>query len=199
MPGVQVLVADSSSDGTKEAAITAGAKVLTVPALGKGHAVRAVLPKIHTPLIVMADADGTYPPIEVCRLCFFLLQESCTVWLGSRAYKSPRSMTRINAFGNWALSTLASLLYLRRVPDVCTGLWGMRTPTWMSLELESSGFTLEAEIFSKVAKKNCRIGVIPIRYLPRADDSQAKLRVSDGFRIGWYLIRKRINCGRQSR
>src|SRR5882724_126861 len=64
-----IVVDDGSSDGTGEAARTAGASVVRNPyALGNGAAVKAGVRAAHGRLVVCMDADGQHAPADVARL-----------------------------------------------------------------------------------------------------------------------------------
>jgi len=194
MPTCNILVADSSDDATAKIAEEAGAEVLRFKPLGKGYAVRKALKHITTPYVVMADADGTYPPLDIFKVyaqCW-LHRNFDHLVVGVRRFKEKGSMTLTNKFGNKALSYWASLLYGVNIPDVCSGLWAGTTFALESLELSSNGFTLEAELFAKSVKKNYVIIHVPIRYLARPSHSKPKLKVRDGFKIGMCLLQERF-------
>ena len=84
------------------------------------------------------------------------------------------------------------MLYKKRIKDVCCGLWGFRKETLDKFYPRSEGFTLEAELFIEVIKHKCRMIQIPINYRSRQDGSKTKLKVWDGFKIGWFLIKRRF-------
>ena len=85
---------------------------------------------------------------------------------------------------------MASILYGRRVSDVCTGMWGFRTESVRSLDLKSVGFTLEAEIYAKAVKQGYEIEELPVYYRRRV--GRAKLRAVDGLKILWFLVKSKF-------
>jgi len=91
------------------------------------------------------------------------------------------------------LSLLATILFRRRVRDVCTGMWAFQRGVLDKFELESGGFTLEADLFVNCVRNRCRIKQVPIDYRARLDGSLPKLRIVDGVNIGAFLIKKRLN------
>ncbi len=99
-------------------------------------------------------------------------------------------MSAVHRAGNAALSLGATLLYGRRVRDLCTGLWGFRSDALRLLPLKSKGFELESELFALSARLRLRIRHTPVDYLPRLGVS--KLTTADGLRIGWCLVRNRF-------
>lgn len=192
LPSGKILVVDNgSTDGTYSEALACGVEVIKEEVLGKGQAIRTGLQNIDTPFIIMMNSDWTYPPYHL-PIVYKLLQEGADVVIGCRTFKEDGSMTKTNRIGNWALSQLASVLYRYRIQDLCTGMWGFNRKVADALSLTSDGFTLEAELFSHMIKCGYSIKQIPINYRPRVDGSKAKISVWDGFRIGWFLVRRRF-------
>lgn len=194
----QIMVVDNASeDKTAEVTLNRGIIVLHESKRGKGNAVRAVLPHIPTPYIAMLDADFTYPAHFILPMLNTLKRDGLDAVSGWRKVKEPRSMTRANRVGNFLLSLIASLLYSyptyrSRTRDVCSGLWVFRTSVLQGLPLTSQSFTLEADILVNLAKGQHNWAECPIVYRARLDGSVPKLKVKDGLKIGWFLIRRRF-------
>ncbi len=187
----EILVVDNAStNGTEAKANALDVKVLYEGKRGKGNAVRAGFQYIKTPFVVMIDGDYTYPAkhlLEIVRS----LENGADVVIGYRFKRAKGSMSRMNTIGNWGLSMVASILYGVRVKDVCSGMWGFRRKVLLRYKLSSNGFTLEADLFVNTVKGKYKLAQIPIEYRARLDGSIAKLSIKDGFKIGWFLIRKR--------
>jgi dolichol-phosphate mannosyltransferase len=190
----EVLVLDGASgDRTREIAAAWGAAVVEQQSPGKGAAVRAARAQMQGDYVIMLDADATYPPDAIPLVADALARGEADVVLGSRrkGWVAPGAMGPTNRLGNWALSSLASVLYLRRCSDVCTGLWGFRGDALRSLSLESRGFELEVELFGRSARAGLRVREVPVDYLPRRGGTKLS-RARDGLRIGWWLVRTRF-------
>jgi len=194
LPGCQLVVVDNySTNGTRRIVKGKGVRLISTPR-GKGLAVRTALLGIlptNFKWLVMIDADFTYPA-EHIPVVISELEKGADVVMGYRQELEMGSMTDIHAFGNTGLSLMASLLYLKWVRDVCTGMWGFRRDALKKFKLTSPKFTLEADFFVNAVKTKCNITQIPISYRARVDGSLPKLKVSDGFDIGWFLIKKRF-------
>jgi len=194
-PTYDILVVDNNStNGTAKVAQEKGVQFLFVKEQGKGCAINeAFLGAAHWEYscVVMMDADFTYPAAYIPYLVGRLGGEYDVV-LGWRKYKARGSMTTTNKIGNYLLTKLANVLYGTNIHDVCSGMWAFCNEWAYSLggSTESKGFTLEAEMFSKLRKRNLRIGEVAIDY--RAREDKPKLRVWDGFKIGYYLVRERF-------
>lgn len=190
----EVLVLDGNSrDRTAGIAKAWGAEVIGQPSPGKGVAFRTGRPRMRGDFVVMIDADATYAPDTIPAVLDMLARGEADVVMGSRrrGRRAPGAMSRINVFGNWALSTAASVLYLRRCSDVCTGLWGFRGAALQALPLEGRGFELEVELFGRAARQGLRVREVPVDYLPRRGGTKLN-RAADGLRIGWWLLRTRF-------
>ena len=196
VPHTVLVCNNGSTDETESIAVDKGARVIHASQKGKGNTVRAALLHVTTPYVVIIDADCTYPPAHA-NLVYESLWSHADVAIGCRTFKEKGSMSTINLIGNWLLSLLASVLYRKRVYDVCSGMWGFRKEVLDEFVLTSKGFTLEAELFINVASNGYRLHQVPIVYRKRADGTTTKLRVIDGFKIGWFLLRGRCKMRRQ--
>ena len=190
MPDCRILVAyNPSDDGTADILREKKVEWVTEVKKGKGYNVRNAFRFINSEYIVMIDADYTYPVSYIPAL----LDGIEDVALGYRECRDHNAMTFVNFFGNRMLSLMASVLFRRKVRDVCTGMWAFRKGALDKFELESGGFMLEADLFVNSVRNKCKIKQIPIVYRARLDNSMAKLRITDGFKIGLFLIKKRMN------
>jgi len=192
-PAINIVVGDNNcTDGTADIARRKACTVIEVTRQGKGHVVRELLRQNKTGKIILADADNTYP-VARCILYVDMLLDNCDVVIGYRRWKSEDAMPTVNRLGNVALSALASVLYLHRVTDLCSGLWGFKKSAVSKFNLTSGGFSLEADMFANAVKLGCKIEQIPIAYGAREKGDASKLRVADGLRIGQFLLKKRFS------
>ncbi|MGB8707163.1 MAG: glycosyltransferase family 2 protein [Dehalococcoidia bacterium] len=189
---VQILVVDNSSDDrTGELAMRAGAEVILEPKKGKGRAVRTALKSVEADFVFMLDADWTYPPSYIPEMLKLL--NGSDVVIGSRldGQLENGSMSGLNLVGNRLLSLMASVLYNKKISDVCTGYWGFKGEVVRALNLRASGFELEAELFTCLAKKGCSMAELSIHYRKRATCPKLNI-IRDGIKIGWTLITRRF-------
>ena len=201
--GTRVVVVDgNSTDSTCEIAEAKGAEVIRQKSSqGKGLGVREALRVIfngHDPngdLLIMLDADATYRPEDLPRF-IDELQVNDVVW-GSRLRGriEERAMSRTNRLGNNILSLAASILFMKRTTDLCTGYWGFRSAALRDLALTADGFTLEADLFGSVVKSKLKTKEIPIDYAHREGTSTLKW-YSDGPRILLMAIKKKFEYER---
>lgn len=192
-----IIVADSkSTDMTVAIAQTKGATVIHCER-GKGKAIRKVL-SLYSAYIFMMDSDYTYPARFILPMLAKLkggkLVPGFDAVYGWRKNKQAGSMSRLHKIGNNGLTILANLLYSPPwIDDLCTGMWGFTKETvkLLNRELTSDGFTLEADIYSCLAKNHKNICGVEIEYRPRIGE-KAKLKYHDAFGIAKFLVKRRI-------
>ncbi len=196
---VRVIVADGhSSDSTCEIAEKMGAEIiLQNGSIGKGNGVRGALKEIFSSpvhegdLVIMLDADATYNPEDLPRFVREL-NDSDVVW-GSRLRGNieRKAMSSTNLIGNKILSLAASIIFMKRTTDLCTGYWGFRKTSLKELRLVASGFSLEADLFGTIAMSGMRTKEIPIDYSHREGESTLRW-YTDGPLILSMLFRRRL-------
>ena len=196
----RVLVIDNNSnDRTAEISKKSGSNVLPERKQCKAFAVKTGFQNIKSEFAVMLDADNTYDPKDAQKLLKPLMEGEADVVLGSRlrGKREEGSISRFNLLGNHLLSFFASLLY-SNVSDVCTGYWAFKKNVIEQLlqdGIDSDGFDIEAEMFSKVSKNNFRVLEVPIHYKSRLDATKLN-SVNDGVKIfirlfsNWVKMRR---------
>ena len=135
-----------------------------------------------------------YNPGRSERLILLMLPAAGNpVVVGSRIRGSIErgAMSNANLLGNRLLSGFASLLFRTRISDVCSGMWAFDSGKLKSLGLTAEGFELEADIFAECSLQGIPIVEIPIPYSKRI--GEPKLRLREGLRIAFALLRKRIH------
>lgn len=189
---VRVIVVDNNStDHTGQIARQKGATVIVEPRQGKGTAVRTALRSVDADIVFMLDTDYTYPASYISDMLPMLRRHHVVMGSRLKGQREKGAMSRLNFIGNYLLSLLATVLYQRRVSDVCTGYWGFRAEVVKDLDLKAAGFELEAELFSQLARRGYSVTELPIYYRRRANAPKLS-SLKDGLKIGWALITRRF-------
>jgi len=185
-----------SEDSTQQKALEKGAEVLLVTQLGKGAAMQHAFSSIRADFFIMIDGDDTYPPERITD--FMRLLRTYDVVIGSRLIGriEDGAMTRTNLFGNRVLSVLARALFKKGITDVCSGFWGYRKHVIDRMDLVACGFEIEADMYVECARLGFSIGEIAIDYNKRVDRPKLS-SISDGLKIGFFLIKRRMSLGRR--
>jgi dolichol-phosphate mannosyltransferase len=191
---VQVWVLDGrSTDHTVQVALEKGARIFRQSGRGKGNAVSEAFSVLKTDYVIMLDADNTYDPRDMLPM-MELLEDGHDVVMGSRmrGRLQEGAISLKNMLGNKLLTTTASVLYRKRVSDLCTGFWGFKGHVLGDLGIDAKGFELEAQMFSRCAKSKFVVGEVPISYGCRDGDETKLDSMSAGMRIFWTLFWERL-------
>ena len=182
----EILVADNgSSDGSREIAEQAGARVLHVQQKGYGAALRAGIAAARGKYVVMGDSDSSYDFSEVPR---FLekLEEDFDLVMGNRfsGHIEPGAMPWHHRFvGNPILSGIGRILYGSPCRDWHCGLRGFRREKLLSLGLKTSGMEFASEMMIFACQAELRLAEISITLYRDGRDRPPHLRsFRDGLR-----------------
>jgi glycosyltransferase involved in cell wall biosynthesis len=185
----EVLVADNgSSDGSRELAARAGARVVEVAQRGYGAALGAGIAAARGRYVVMADADDSY---DFSRLEAFVekLRQGHPLVMGNR-FKGgirPGAMPPLHRYlGNPVLSFIGRLLFGTRVRDFHCGLRGFDREAVRALDLRTPGMEFASELVVKAALAGWRIAEVPVVLHPDGRGRPPHLR---SWRDGWRHLR----------
>ena len=182
-----LIIDGGSTDGTRGIAAARGVPVLEQRSRGKGAAIREALQwlaELGVRYAVILDADCTYPGSAVPAVVQLLDAGSQLVVGVRQPDRPPHDDARefVHRIGNRVLNITASQLSGLPILDLCSGFWGVAVAAVPPLKLETDGFEIESELFTKSYRAGYTVTQIPIAYRERA--GVAKLHaVRDGARI----------------
>lgn len=184
-----------TSDSSKRIAAKFSDKIIDQEeTTGKGAAVKQAIEewkKNPTPLIVFLDADGSYS-FDSVKQILDSLGEGSDIVSGSRFISKsgrPKGMSRLHNFGNKLLSLISSIRNGRRISDLCTGLWGFKENSLKNMNIQSSGFDLEAEIAGLARRNRLNHTEIQVSWSQRKGGTSKLRSLFDGSRILLRIIR----------
>jgi glycosyltransferase involved in cell wall biosynthesis len=170
-----IVVDDGSTDGTGRQATDAGARVVSHPAnRGYGAALKTGILSTKAPLVMIMDADCTYPPEAIPTLYAKAAQADMVV--GARALSSS-GVAWIRKPAKWMLNRLASYLVGRYIPDLNSGQRVMRRSSVLKyMHLCPDGFSFTSTITLALLANGHAVVWEPIPYAKRTGES--KIRAS---------------------
>lgn len=169
---VEILVIDDGSrDATAERARETGVHVVRHGEnRGYGASLKTGLRHAAHDLILITDADGTYP----ARYFDSLLREldDADMAVGSRRGKNVH-IPALRRPAKWLLTQVAVFLAGRPIPDLNSGLRAFRrTDALRFLSLYPSGFSFTTTITLAYLSSDLVVRYVPIDYLPRTGRSK---------------------------
>ena len=185
LPGAAIFVYDNnSSDGTRDAARRAGARVFTETCQGKGSVVRRMFADIEADIYLMVDGDGTYDAAAAPRLIRELLQGPYDLVNAARLATGTGSFRPGHRFGNRLLTRLVQRIFGAKTSDMLSGYKAFSRRFAKSFPAMSHGFEIETEILIHALEMRLPVSEIAAAYGERPEDSASKLHtIRDGFRI----------------
>jgi glycosyltransferase involved in cell wall biosynthesis len=185
----EILVADNgSTDGSRELAANAGARVIAVHEKGYGSALVEGINAAHGKFIIMGDADDSY---DFGNLDAFVtkLREGCELVMGNRFAGGiqPGSMPPLHRyFGTPILTTISRLFFGSGCGDIQCGLRGFQKNAIQQLRLQTLGMEFASEMVVKATLHGLRIGEVPVVLSPAGRSRPPHLR---SWRDGWRNLR----------
>jgi dolichol-phosphate hexosyltransferase len=188
-----IVVDNNSTDATADVARKMGAIVIPELDRGYGRAYKKGFAHATGDIIVTLDGDCSYPVDSLSYVVEAFLH--CRVGFLS-ASRFPildrETMSTKHRIGNFGLSLVMSILFLRRIRDSQSGMWIFQRQAISKMKLRSDGMEFSEEIKIE-AIRNRAIGFkeIFINYSNRIGEK--KLRPwRDGIRNIAFLFRKRF-------
>ncbi len=189
-----------STDATREALqkITADhgdeVRVFTHEAnRGKGAAIRTGIAHARGEIILIQDADLEYDPRDYPLLLEPILEDQADVVFGNRFHGGPHRVLYFWHYtANRFLTLLTNVLTGLNLSDMEVGYKVFRADVLRRITLTSNRFGFEPEITVKVAKLDCRVYEVPIRYYGRTYAEGKKITWRDGLAALGHIIRYRF-------
>jgi len=175
-----IVVDDGSVDGTRErlAEIESSGSIPQLSVvrhstnLGYGAAIKTGVRRARSELIVIIDADGTYPCEQIPELV--VEAQSADMVVGARiAGKDPQPWIRRSAKN--VLRAHCSWLVGERIPDLNSGLRVFRKPIFEQFaKILPSGFSLTTTITVAMMRNRFNVVFVPITYFERVGRSKIR-------------------------
>ncbi len=189
-PQAEILLVDSSKDRTPEIAGAMGVNVIRqFPPQGYGPAMERALREANGEVVVTMDCDDTYPAGRIMEMADYVLNQGYDLVDASRLAKKPAAMPWINYLANWGFAWLASILFLRRITDLHSGMRAYRKKMIDETAFDAKGSALPVELLLKPLAQGRRLKTIFIDYDERVGESTL-----DPLMSAWMTLKRILRC-----
>lgn len=184
-----IVVDDGSTDGTFELAKKAEIKVLRhLINKGYGAALKTGIRNANYDIIVITDADGTYPNDKIPNLAQILKNEDIDMVVGARIKKNAQ-VPLLRRLPKWFIGKLANYLTGTRIPDLNSGLRVMKKSIVEKyIHLLPDGFSFTSTITLAMLTNKHSVKYEPIDYFKRKGKSKIR-PIPDTFDFVQLIIR----------
>ncbi len=188
----EVVVADNgSTDGSRQLAEDAGARVVPIAERGYGNALMGGIIAARGEYVIMGDADDSY---DFTNLMPFVeeLRKGADLVMGNR-FKGgigPGAMPPLHRyFGNPLLSFVGRLFFRSPIGDFHCGLRGFRRDSAIGLGLQATGMEFASEMVVRATLAKQKITEVPTTLVKDGRSRPPHLRSwSDGWRHLRFLL-----------
>jgi glycosyltransferase involved in cell wall biosynthesis len=197
---VEILIVDSSSDGTDAIALAKGARVLKTPRRGLGRAYIDAIPYLRGRFVIMGDADCTYD-FRVIKPYVDAYRAGAEFVIGSRfrGRIAPGAMPPLHRYFGTPLTTfILNLMFGSRFSDIHCGMRGLTRDALARMDMRSQGWEYASEMVLKSVHMGLATVEVPIDFLksPEGRLSHMKRRGRlEPWRAGWTNLRAMLTYG----
>jgi glycosyltransferase involved in cell wall biosynthesis len=188
----EVIVVDNGSiDQTASRAVAAGARVISEPRRGYGHACAAGLAGVRpdAEIVCFLDGDGSDVASFLARIVAPVADGSADFVIGSRlrGKREPGSMTPQQLVAGWIAGVLLRVTYGARYTDM-SPFRAMRVAALRSLGMRERTYGWNLEMQMRVAADGLRIFEIPVDHRRRqGGDSKVSGNLVAGLQAAWKI------------
>ena len=182
-----IVIDDFSTDGTREILKNDISEkidelIFNDRNFGKGYSVRQGIKRARGDIILIQDADLEYDPSDYSKLIEPIKKNYADVVYGSRFVGSEEKRVLFfwHSIGNYFLTTLSNMFSNLNLTDMENCYKVFKSEIIKNIELKENRFGFEPEVTAKIAKKNCRIYEVGVKYYGRTYDQGKKIGWKDG-------------------
>jgi glycosyltransferase involved in cell wall biosynthesis len=186
-----IVINDCSTDKTRDETIASQIPItlLDHPCnKGYGAAIKTGMAKATYGMIVITDADSTYPNTSIPELVSIAEGEDLDMVVGARVGKNVK-IPLIRKPAKWVITKLANYLSGTRIPDLNSGLRVMKKSVVDKFaNILPNGFSFTTTITLAMLTNNHSVKYIPIDYFKRKGKSKIR-PIKDTLNFTQLIIR----------
>jgi glycosyltransferase involved in cell wall biosynthesis len=190
----EIIIIDSSNDGTDKIALALGAKVVKTPLRGLGRAYLDGMQFVSGKYMILGDADCTYDFKNLKNFYKKFLQGYEFI-MGSRRLGNIQtgSMPKLHQyFGIPVTNFLLNYIYNSRFSDIHCGMRGITKKAFLQMELSSQKWDYASEMLIKAIRLNLKLTEIPINFYIAANNRES-VHVREGWLSPWKAGFQNLN------
>ena len=189
-----VIINDGSTDNTKSILRESNDfKIINnAKNKGKGYSIIKGVKAAENDNIILMDGDLEIDLMSVLGHVSKYELRSKQVIVGSRWNENSNIGSSINTYGNYFFNYLFNIIYRTRVKDVLCCVKILDKNLFNSLDLNSSGFSIEIELMAKLAINKAKFFNVEVFYNRRTVSDGKKLKISDGWNILCKMLEIKI-------
>ncbi len=171
----EIIVSDSSTDNSREIAMSMGAKVVIPRNKGYGNAYFEGIRYAKGDYFFFTDADDTYDLSEMPKFIKTLIAGETDLVIGTRLKGDIKknAMPWLHRYiGNPILTKILNILFKTNLSDAHSGMRAITRKGYEKLDMKSEGMEYASEMIIEAARKKLRISEVPISYYPRQTPSK---------------------------
>jgi glycosyltransferase involved in cell wall biosynthesis len=174
-----IAVDDGSEDGTARVLADCARRIPGLRVLthrrnqGYGAALKTGFAHAHTQIVVITDADGTYPEAKIRELVL-CIDDGADMAVGARTGPEV-AIPLVRRPAKWILKHLASFLAGAPIPDLNSGLRAMRRELVLAFRpILPQGFSFTTTITLAALTNGYRVDYVEVNYAKRAGSSKIR-------------------------
>lgn len=190
-----IVVNNNSTDNTAQEAKDAGATVFLEKNRGYGNAYIHGFKEATGDIIIMGDADGTYPLEQSMDFINYIVDDGSDFVIGSRFKGTIEkgAMPALHQYiGNPLLTKMLNILFNSEYSDTHCGMRAFTKDALHKMNLTAPGMEFAVEMVIEAREKNLNIKEIPISYKKRGGGEAKLSSFTDGWRHVKYMLKRRF-------
>ena len=197
-----IVVNDASTDKSLNLIKKFGSKIDTVINhkynLGKGSCIKSAKKKVKGDIVLIQDADLEYNPKDYKKLINPIIKHRHQVVYGSRVLNKDRfdnlnNFTHsIRIFANYILTLINNIINNQDLTDAHTCYKVFDIKIFKKIKLVENDFAFCPEVTTKISNLGYKIHEVPINYKGRNYSQGKKIKLKDGFKALFTLIKYRF-------
>lgn len=190
----EIIIIDSSNDGTDKIALEAGAKVVKTPLRGLGRAYLDGMEFVSGKYMILGDADCTYD-FRYLKNFYKKFLQGYEFIMGSRSLGNIEkgSMPKLHKyFGIPLTNFLLNFIYNSKFTDIHCGMRGITKKAFLQMKLNSQKWDYASEMLIKAIRLNLKSTETPINFFIAANNRQS-VHVREGWLSPWKAGLQNLN------